>query len=194
MTLPATDKHDDRYPEWFVRDNSFLTLEMMQTFHRPLVELARRLLGSTGGTVLDLGCGNGALLKSIHSAVPNSIPYGIEVDSERARHAQIVLPDFAGNIHRENLLTSCEAVWTPGRRFKVALLMPGHLLSASPGRLDRLKTRLLTRCEHVVAYCYQDWLLRYGSLQSLAAAAGLVVNPVFASPLVATALLAESEA
>jgi Methyltransferase domain len=179
----------DTTPEWYASDNSFVSRELMDVFHRPIIELAQQLLGESGGAVLDLGCGNGALLRTIHQAVPHSVAYGVECNADRVAHAHTLMPEFANHIHCGNLLGEIESLWAPNRQFKVAILMPGHLLSVPVARVERLKRRLVKQCQHVILYCYQDWLLRHGSLKQLAAETALLVTPVFTSSLVATGLL-----
>src|SRR4029453_8309413 len=66
-----------------------------------------------------------------------------------------------------------EEIWVDGRRYALALLMPGRLLEAGPERAARLRTRLRTACDRVLVYAYGDWLMRHGGLRGLAAAAGI---------------------
>jgi tRNA A58 N-methylase Trm61 len=161
----------------------------MDAFHSPIIELAQRLMCEPGGTVLDLGCGNGVLLQNIHKAVPHSVVYGIDCDPERIAHAHILMPEFASHVRSGNLLSDPEYLWSTNRQFMVAILMPGHLVAAPAAKVERLKSRLMTQCRHVITYCYQDWILRHNSLEKLAAAAGLNVKPIYTSDLVSTALL-----
>jgi len=179
----------DCYPEWYARDNAFRSVEWMEKLHGPIVDLARNSFGQSPGSVLDLGCGNAALLKSIVRTAPAAVPFGIDYDADSIAHAKLLLPEHAANFCCGNLLSEADGLWTPSRIFTVAIVMPGHLLSGPSAKIERLKGRLLAQCQHVIAYCYQDWILRFGSLQTLAMAAGLVVKPVFTGDRVATALL-----
>jgi hypothetical protein len=62
-------------------DNGFSSLDAQQAAHARLLAC----LSGPYGTVLDLGCGDGALL----SRIPAQRRIGIEHDSSRARHARI---------------------------------------------------------------------------------------------------------
>src|SRR5262249_60998040 len=61
-------------PDWYATDNGFGSVAAMDAAHEPIVAAAARVLGGAGGDVLDLGCGNGALLKKILAALPAPIP------------------------------------------------------------------------------------------------------------------------
>ena len=65
-------------PSWYHRDNGFASPEAMSALQRPLVSLARRRLKGVTGHVLDLGCGNGALLAKICDGESGLIPHGVD--------------------------------------------------------------------------------------------------------------------
>jgi hypothetical protein len=100
------------------------------------------------------------------------VPFGIDVDPSRVAHARELLPQWAENFAAGNLFDT-ESVWTDGRRYALALLMPGRLLEVAPTQAARLRARLAQQCDRVLIYAYGDWLTRHGSLKGLAAAAGL---------------------
>ncbi|MFV1967741.1 MAG: hypothetical protein ACC628_20105, partial [Pirellulaceae bacterium] len=133
------------------------------------------VLAAKPGMVLDPGCGNGALLKKLLDANPSIIPFGIDSESSRIGHARLLLPSFADNFVVGDLF-DVESLWPEGRRYAIALLMPGRLLEVTPERASRFRTRLLAQCDRVLIYTYKDsWLVRYGTLRGLATAAGLEV-------------------
>ncbi len=160
-------------PPWLATDNGFSTPAAMDAAHAPIVERARSVLGQgTGAPVIDLGCGNGALLGKLVAAC-GVVPFGIDADGGRIEHARLLLPKFADHLWVGDLLKS-DAPWADGRRFAVALLMPGRLLEdVDPDDALRLRERLRTSCDQILVYAYGDWLTRYGSLQGLVEAAGL---------------------
>src|SRR5437867_2880150 len=103
----------------------------MDTAHRPIVALATAALAGTGGNVLDLGCGNGALLKKMHEAIPDSVPFGIDIVRTHIEHAAELNPQFATNFISGDLFES-DLIWPGGRTYALVILMPGRLLEAGP--------------------------------------------------------------
>ncbi|MCP4547299.1 MAG: radical SAM protein [bacterium] len=161
-------------PEWYAADNGFASELAMDEAHKPLVELAVATLSGGGGNVLDLGCGNGVLLRKICRAAPGAVPFGIERESSRVEHARLLHPELAGHFIRGDMFAG-NLIWPAERRYALALLMPGRLLEAEPEQAASLRNRLLDRCEHLLVYAYGDWLTRYRSLAGLAREAGLVL-------------------
>src|SRR5262249_4817130 len=161
----------DRRPEWYASDNGFQSRLAMDRAHKPIVELATATLDGKGGNILDLGCGNGALLRKIHEANPEIVPIGIELDPTRLEHARALHPQFADHFTLGDMFES-DALWPSSRRYALAILMPGRLLEAGPERAARLKSRLREHCDHLLVYAYGDWRTRYRDLQGLASEAG----------------------
>src|SRR5690349_9631667 len=110
-------------PEWYYSDNGFPSVEDMHDAHKPIVALATAVLSGTGGSILDLGCGNGMLLKKIHEANSASVPFGIDVAPSRIEHARELNPRFAANFVSGDMFDS-DRVWPDGRRYALAILMP----------------------------------------------------------------------
>lgn len=160
------------YPDWYATDNGFASRLAMESAHRPILDLALATVGTSGGTVVDLGCGNGALLQKLWDANPKIIPYGIEVEHDRFRHIATLLPQFAENFVCGNLFTE-ESLWQSGKQYDLALLMPGRLLEMGSQQASLLKQRLRQHCKQILIYAYGDWLTRYNSLAELAAPVGL---------------------
>jgi hypothetical protein len=65
--------------------------------------------------------------------------------------------------------------WVEGRRYALALLMPGRLLETDELRATALRERIRRRCDRVLVYAYGDWLTLAGDLTNLAREAGLTV-------------------
>jgi hypothetical protein len=159
-------------PKWYATDNGFHSSVAMQTAHKPIIELATTILCRHGGNVLDLGCGNGALLRKIQEVVPKTVPFGIEFDPNRLEHARVLNPEFADNFTLGDLFES-DQIWSEERRYALAIFMPGRLLETDPDRATKLKERLRDHCDHVLVYAYEDWLTRYENLAGLAQNAGI---------------------
>jgi hypothetical protein len=174
---------------WQAADNGFTSESAMCEAHAPILLTAAHALGSEVSRVLDLGCGNGALLEEIGALCPNMVPHGVERDAEPIDHARFLRPDLARSILHGDLFEA-EALWADGQRYSLALLMPGRLLEAEPEQASRLRARLADQCDHVLVYAYGDWLTRHGTLAELARTAGLVLQGHVATSTHAAAALA----
>lgn len=173
----------------YASDNGFGTVQGMDEAHEPIVNLAAAALSGTGGNVLDLGCGNGALLKKICAANARVVPYGVELGPERVAHARQLLPDFAANFFAGSMFED-DRVWADDRRYALALVMPGRFLEVEPAEGERLKSFLKKRCDRILVYAYGDWLTRYQGLAGLARQAGLRLEGADADGKVGFATLA----
>lgn len=154
-------------PAWYASDNGFSSRLAMEQAHRPIVELAAAALAGLPGNVLDLGCGNGALLRHICQARAGLVPFGLEFEAGRVEHARELQPDYAANFSQGDMFESGWP-WLDGRHYALVILMPGRLLEADPARAAWLKARLKQHCDRLLVYAYGDWLTRYGDLAGLA--------------------------
>lgn len=157
------------------RDNGFATTAEMDVAHEPIVALARETLAGTAGLVLDLGCGDGALLEKIVATNPRLRPAGIDRDPRRTEHARARHPRFAEMFWTGDLLDD-ERLWVPERRYALALVMPGRLLETTAARTTWLRERLRGHCDRLLVYGYGDWLARYGDLRGLSVRAGFALE------------------
>lgn len=175
-------------PEWYASDNGFSARAAMDEAHRPIVELAVTSLGDTG-TVIDLGCGNGALLKKICEARTGVIPFGVDVDESRLEHARLLQPAFSANFVNGNMFEripiDADTVYT------LIMLMPGRLLEVDEGSARRLREWLQGHFQRLLVYGYGEWLTRYGGLSGLAGRAGLTLESVHKSGAAGLARIAD---
>ncbi len=176
-------------PEGYATDNGFVSIKAMDQAHQPIVALAAAALAGRQGNVLDLGCGNGVLLKKIWEANSQVVPFGVEPQPERVEHARQLLPPFADNFFVGSMFDD-DRIWADDRRFALALLMPGRFLEIEPDRGNRLKRFLKERCDRILVYAYGDWLTRYQGLAGLARQAGLALESTDADGKVGLATLA----
>ena len=161
-------------PEWYASDNGFTSTAAMSDAHRPVVDAAAAALKRRGGAVLDLGCGNGALLEKLIAAAPRVVPYGVDDDAARIDHAREIHSDCPDHFVVGDLFDDA-GLWDDPGHFALAILMPGRLLEVGPARAMPLVERLIERCDQILLYAYGDWLDRYGNLDGLATAAGFSV-------------------
>lgn len=181
------------HPPWYAADNGFSTVASMDAAHSPILACAAALLGAGRASVLDIGCGNGALLRKLINANPSATPFGIDLDAARVSHARELLPKFADNFFVGDAFRA-ETLWQDGRRFTLGLAMPGRFLEAELRDASRLRGYLKERCDNVLLYAYPDSVREYGTLHGLAAAAGFALLCSTPSPLAALARVQEESA
>lgn len=143
----------------------------MRAAHEPIVRLARSALVARGSgmTVLDLGCGNGRLLHEIVRAT-GAVPFGIEVDAERARRANERLREFGGAVVAGDLFTST-TIWS--RRYDLVILTASALLEIPAAFRHAFTARLAAGARTLLVYTYDDDDLKFGSLDVIAKQSGL---------------------
>jgi SAM-dependent methyltransferase len=151
-------------------DNGFATRAAMEAAHRPIVDLAVAALAGRRGQVVDLGCGNGVLVRRVCAAALGLVPVGIDADPERIAHARELAPSHSADFVVGDLCDADRLL--PGARFALALLQPGRLLEVDGAAAKRLRAWLRRRCPTVVLYAYPDTLAAHGGLAALARRAG----------------------
>jgi hypothetical protein len=170
---------------WYHRDNDFSSVAVMRAAHAPIVALARQALAGRRGAVIDLGCGNGALVRAICARRRTLAPHGVDRNETAIRHAQTLLPRFAGNFVRDDLFHAVQGFGD--RRFALALVMAGRLTEAPPDVATAFLARLQAAAERVLLYVHPG----YGAtLPELASRLGLALD----APTEWTALLARDAA
>jgi SAM-dependent methyltransferase len=104
---------------WYHLDNGFSSATAMNELHEPIIALAGRTLTGVTGTVLDLGCGNAALLAKLCEGRSRLTPYGVDTSSAALAHAGVLLPRVAanftlGDLFNPDILNSGSPVLTAG--------------------------------------------------------------------------------
>lgn len=166
-------------PSWLNTDNGFSTRHVMDQLHEPLVAVARRRLSGRSGRVLDLGCGNGALLAKICAERDELEPWGVDLEPARIAHARELHPDHAESFAAGDLFTWMLEADGGGRRYALALLMVGRLLEAPHDRARALLSTLAACCDDLLLYRYPEaYDQREVGLRETAARFDLVLDPV----------------
>ena len=179
-----------RQADWFHTDNGFPTRYAMDRSHRSIVDFVKQVCtDATGGTVVDLGCGNGVLLSRCASAIDASSAIGVEIDPSRAAHAESILSSQEGQVFVGNIMEAETLAGLP-QDMSVVLLMPGRLLERDKPSRARLLDYLRGVSGKIIVYAYGDWLTRYGDLEELSNRAGLDVMTKADGGAVATASVA----
>jgi uncharacterized protein len=154
-------------PRWLASDNGFDSLIAMDNAHRPIIDLASFALRNHAGNIVDLGCGNGALLQEILRVNDKVTLFGVDIEPNRIGHARQLLPKFAENFQCDDIFDGA-SIWSGKRRYSLAILALRRLLEADPQQVIRLKTRLACQCEKVLLYIYgAGWLRKFGSLEEV---------------------------
>ncbi len=170
---------NEKPPSWYFEDNGFPSLQAMKTAHHPIVQaICRSVEQQQEGAVLDLGCGNGALLASVRRLNPRIQPFGVDRNPKAVAHAGRLLPDDADRFFCGDLFKLAKS-WS-GKRYSIILLTPGRLLEVEDREGAKLRSWLQSSSAKLLLYAYGDWLQREGGLASLARKAGFL-------PLEATA-------
>ena len=177
MKLPIIDT-----PAYHM-DNGFMTREAQERAHGIVLQaIEEACRGLERPKVLDLGCGNGALLAKAMARVPGLQPFGVEINTAVVPHwAEVIgLPEA------DRLLWVGDLFAFPfPEAYDVALLMPGRLIERPVSEGSRLVDALRQRVKRTVVYAYGDWIRRYGGLAGLVRAARIPADlgPVYGGPL-----------
>jgi hypothetical protein len=159
------------FPAWYHQDNLFDSQQRMDEVHHPIVDAALRAVGPEGGDVVDLGCGNAALLRKIVLANPKISPWGIEREPERIAHAQALLPAFRDQLVAADLFG--DALPFGEVRFALGLISPRRYQDAGPERLPRLRAWIRAHCDALLVYGYGRALSDEGGLAGLCQRVGI---------------------
>lgn len=157
-------------------DNGFSTEEAMLAAHAVVLDAVAKL-NFQGGTVLDLGCGDGTLLSRI-SQIPGAACFGVDLAADRIERGRARYPKLHLKTERiESLWDAWDSPADPDDKFDLLLLMPGRLTEI--GEKGKEIAALIPRfVKRVIVYAYADNVPE-GGIQELCARNGLaqpVVN------------------
>jgi hypothetical protein len=143
-------------PGWYHTDNGFTSYHAMHALHRPLVALARDELTDVAGHIIDLGCGNGALLEKICRERDRLTPHGIDVNPQAVDHTREILPGFTENFRCGDFFAT--DIWAAAdRSYAMAILMIGRLLEVPHADAQRLLEVLAKKAERLLMYMYPGY-------------------------------------
>lgn len=168
----ARNRRVDTVPSWYFGDNGFSSFEGMRAAHDHVSRAAVTVLDGRSSSVLDLGCGNGALLKSLMTLSPCITPFGVDIDRTKIRHARKLFPTFSSNFETRDL-TQPSGFLEDNGPYTLGLLMPGRLLEIDAEAVGRLRTLVASKVRYLLAYAYADTLADYDDFSGLLKAAGL---------------------
>jgi hypothetical protein len=188
VAFPDHPNEPFRDLEWYYADNGFRSREDMDLSHEPIVKLAAETLSQATGNVLDLGCGNGALLKKICQYNGDLIPWGVDVSSDNIAHARLLAPRFSDNFVVSDIFDDC-AIWSKDPEFQLVILMLGRLTEVAEEQAEKLLRCIKEHARNLLVYAYDDYLHHQGSLDELARKTGVPLSDKRSSDNVAMAHL-----
>ena len=147
--------------DWYYQDNGFSTLKWMNASHKSIVNVMRKN-NSLYNNVVDLGCGNGALLYKLNRLRSNVIPYGCDHDKyDFIKHSKIIHPDFSNNFQQTDIAAYVKFLNNiPGVMFDLCLLTPTRISEYDEaGRFedaDAIRYFIKNKCKYVLLYSYGD--------------------------------------
>jgi SAM-dependent methyltransferase len=187
VSLPNVSLHEPfGNLEWYYEDNGFSSRQGMDLFHEPIVRLAEASLRQATGNVLDLGCGNGVLLKKICQPNGNLIPWGIDISSENIAHAQLLTSRFSDDFVVSDIFDDC-STWSEDREFQLVVLSLVRLTEVTEEQAGRLLGRIKKHARNLLVYAYDG----DGSLEELARKTGVTLSDKRSGDNVAMARLEE---
>lgn len=188
VNISATTRNDED-----AANNGFTSRSAMDQAHQPIVTCASLALGDRGGSVLDLGCGNGELLKKIYELHRDLKVFGIEIDRKRIDRARSLVADFSGNFHCGDFFDD-DWLWANDRHYSLAILMPGRMLEVAAERAAALRQQLARHCDNLLLYGYGSVLLKAGGFETVVRRAGFRLTYLMEREQVGLGIVDETEA
>ena len=127
-------------------DNGFGSYHAMKRAHKLIINLLYKV-PVQGGNVIDLGCGNGALLERIFDEFA-LVPYGIESDPTRASHAHLEKV-WVGNIFNPSHYDKLD--------YSFALVSLNRFFEVGPLATKLFLESLKPHVQYLVVYAYEPW-------------------------------------
>jgi 2-polyprenyl-3-methyl-5-hydroxy-6-metoxy-1,4-benzoquinol methylase len=159
--------------EWLYKDNGFSTNGGMVEAHQKIVRAVEgRIQPSEGALhVLDIGCGNGALLRALSQRYPDLVPFGVDIVPVSIEHAQELNPRHIGNFVCTDMF--CMDALKCGASPTHIIFMPGRLTEVSALEQERFLKLVRGTGATLFAYAYDEWRVKWGDITNLCGAAKL---------------------
>jgi hypothetical protein len=136
-------------------DNGFGGEKSMNACHQQILEV---LSSFKVGSIIDLGSGNGLLLKRISERGDMIDTFGIEMDEGRYFRGLSVHPD--GIFRKGNMFDYGNYT---ENYYNMVLLMPGRLLEMPENERNTYIQFLKDRTDNILLYIYGDWIQKYNN-------------------------------
>ena len=89
--------------ETWYQDNGFGSVESMDSAHQMIVDFVSDQFKELSGDVLDLGCGNGALLHRLAKMTGSFTPHGVDLNEFAIARARELHGDYSENFIQSNI-------------------------------------------------------------------------------------------
>jgi len=139
-------------------DNGFSTFEAMSHSHQILLETLNDLDKTKQYNIIDFGCGNAELLKSIQQTkLKNSKLHGVEIDADRFSRIKYNTVNLTiGNFYNSNMF-DFSAEWF-NEKYDLVIIMPGRLTECTQEQRTIFLTWLNQNAKIILWYAYGDWI------------------------------------
>lgn len=173
--------------DWYYKDNGFGSLAEMRRAHAPLLRTLRTVPTNDRASVVDLGCGNGALLRELCRTSDAVVPFGVDFTAEKIERARSLLPAYRDNFVCADIYAV--DAWAVDRlaHCDLCLVVPARLMQAEPAHRAPLMQWLNHDCGCRIVYAYVDALMKYGSLTTMTEAVGWPIKTLDESGMVGVA-------
>lgn len=168
---------------WLWEDNGFSTYQGMEESHLPVLKAINDLMiEEDAKNILDLGCGNGYLLKKT-----GLLSFGIDLKEDAITHAKELMSDYNDNFIVGNIL---EYNWDRLEHpFDIVVISPARLKEFSNEDKETVKKQLIKHAKRVVIEAYSDWLNKYENIEQLAEEIGFELDKIYKSKYAQAAIV-----
>jgi hypothetical protein len=164
-------------------DNGFSSAAAMHAAHMPIVRAAQlELLRQSSASadelrVIDIGAGNGALLRKLCELIPNLLGDGVEISHNKIVRASVSLHHDRVTLHRGDVLADVPGF--PARRYGLAIVPIWALPDMASFEPSHFMSRVLGSAMRTLVYAYPDaharLIGRFASWEQSAVKKGLLI-------------------
>lgn len=122
--------------------NGFSSMEAMTKSHDPIVKMVET------DNVIDMGCGNGALLHRIRKQKGSAVTFGCDTDGEAIAYAS----KFEGIFFQQNMFD-----FDIREDNATVIFMAGRLTETAEETARKFMRQLADKAKFIIAYAYGDW-------------------------------------
>jgi 2-polyprenyl-3-methyl-5-hydroxy-6-metoxy-1,4-benzoquinol methylase len=144
--IPISFKKPDMWSE-----NGFQDFQSMRAGHELILSKLSELVQSSTRTIVDLGCGNGELLRRISQRYPSLSFHGIDLSPEKIKRARVFDPEMSlsiGDVTRMEF----------DQIYDIAIVSLNRLAEAKRSGNEQFLPRLLKSARTILGYSYEHML------------------------------------